>query len=488
MFKGIFKCVVCLIPGLIFASSDLISINKNNVTYHFVPFDEPTDHFTRDIFENWEPETFAVFEQVKDKEAIAIDIGAWIGTTAIWLSKNFHHVIAVEPDYKSVNCLQKNLAASDCLNVSLSDRPLSNTCQKVIFGSRGAELNASISYIKNQSDNSHDYMVRPITFKQLIYDYVYDQETLKNRKISFIKCDIEGGEEDILEDILHFAYNNQCKVYMSFHLSWWKSKKITDFEYLFKYFKTNLPGQNICDILTKYPFASVLFEPIDAGVLVKKNMTALIIGYNQYTYIKNMVQQLEKYTSDIIVVDNASTYQPLLDYYDQDFKYTLLRQKFNYGVYICNGEYVQKLVGDVYLLSDPDLKFNPNLPDNFIQELVGISNHFQANKVGFALNITADDIRTDLLLTGVTMQMHESVFWKDPLSFPPNPSLELYRADIDTTFCLVNRRYGGFPIRVAGDFTCFHLPWHTNFQHQLLEGECEAYLINNRSTNWYKPN
>jgi hypothetical protein len=149
---------------------------------------------------------------------------------------------------------------------------------------------------------------------------------------------------------------------------------------------------------------------------------------------------------------------------------------------------VQKLVGDLYFVSDPDLYFNPNLPSNFIQELISISNHFQVNRVGFALNITADDIRTDLIHGGVTVQMWESVFWKDRLSYPLNPNLELYQADLDTTFCLVNRRYRGFPIRVAGDFTCFHLPWHKNFQHQLLEGEYEAYLINNRSTNWYKLN
>jgi hypothetical protein len=275
---------------------------------------------------------------------------------------------------------------------------------------------------------------------------------------------------------------------MSFHLDWWKSKKITDFEYLFKYFKTNCPETNVLEYLSRNPFASLLFEPIEAGVLAKKNMTALIVGYNQYTFIKTMVKQLEKYTSDIIVVDNASTYQPLLDYYDLDFKYTLLKKRANYGVYVCNDSYVQKLVGDLYLITDPDLKFNPNLPDNFIQELIGISDHFQVNRVGFALNITEDDIRTDIALGGLSVQAWESVFWKDRLMYPPNPNLELYRADLDTTFCLVNRRYNGFPIRVAGDFTCLHLPWHKNFQHQLLPGEYEIYLVNNRSTNWYKTN
>jgi len=465
---------------------DFIVVNKKNVTYQFVRVDQPTDHFTQNIFPVWENETFEVFDQVKDKEAIAIDIGAWIGTTAIWLSKNFHHVVTVEPDYKSVDCLRKNLAASSCSNVSLCDRPLSNTAQNVVFGPRGPLLNESISYIKNCIDSEKDYTVKSITFKQLLYDFIFNNEVLKNRKVSFIKCDIEGGEEDILEDILHFAYNNQCKVYMSFHLDWWKSKKITEFEYLFKYFKINCPERNICEYLAKDPWASLLFEPLDAGVLVKKNMSAVVIGYNQYTFIKNMVEQLEKYTSDIIVIDNASSYQPLLNYYANAFKYTILKQKENYGHNVYRADRIQKIVGDLYLLTDPDLQFNANLPENFIREFIDIMNYFQASRVGFALFINSDDIRTDVTFSGRSIKEWESQFWQKPLIYPPIPRMELYNADIDTTFCLVNRKFQGHHIRVAGDYTCFHIPWHNNFQCQLDEGEYQSYLINNISTNWFK--
>ena len=486
MIRAFFKSVFFLIPSLIFSSSDLISINKKNVSHQFVRFDPPTDHFTQHVFQNWENETFDVFEEVKDKEAIAIDLGAWIGTTAIRLSKNFHHVIAVEPDYKSVDCLRQNLTVSDCPNVSICERPISNISQKVIFGPRGAELNQSISCIKNRTDNARDYTLKSITFKQFLYDYIFSNDDLSNRRISFIKCDIEGGEENILEDVLHFAYNNQCKAYIAFHVSWWNAKKITDFEYLFRYFKTNIPENDVCAYITENPFGSILFEPLDAGVLVKNNMTAVVIGYNQCSFIKNMVQQLEKYTSDIIIIDNASTYQPLLDYYENDFKFTLLKQKSNYGHNVHLQDRIQKIFGDIYLLTDPDLQFNPKLPDNFIRQLVDIANYFQVNKLGFALDIASDDIRTDTIYHGKSIKMWESQFWEVRLSYMPNPSLELYRADIDTTLCLINRRYRGFPIRVAGDFTCFHIPWHKNFQHKLLDGEYETYLTNNISTNWYR--
>lgn len=344
------------------------------------------------------------------------------------------------------------------------------------------------SYIKNESNNENDYPVQAITFKQLIHDFVYANEDIKKSKITFIKCDIEGGEEDILEDILYFAYYNKTATYISFHIDWWKNKNIAEFEQLFKFFNTNCPEADIVNYIRKNPFASILFVPREnAGILIKKNMPVVVIGYNQYTYVKNMVTQLEKYTSDIIVVDNNSTYDPLLNYYKNNFGYTLLRQKKNYGHSVFRQDFVQQLVGDVYLLTDPDLKFTSNLPANFINSLIDISNHFKAQKVGFALSIDSDQIRTDVQFHGNSIKEWESQFWKKRLEYPMNPSLELYGAAIDTTFCLINKKFiAGNMIRIAGNYTCLHLPWFKDFKDHLLPGEYDAYLQGNISTSWFK--
>jgi FkbM family methyltransferase len=484
-----FCTILFFTSTLAWGADNFIKVNKHNVLYTFVPFDKPTDHFVKNVFENWEKETFEVFDQVKDSSGVAIDLGSWIGTTAIWLAKNFSHVIAVDADPISLKCLHMNLNASDCANVTICSRPISDKSKDVVFGPRGAVLNESISYIKNQSDQPDDYVVRSITFKQLIHDYVFKNPMLDGKKIALIKCDIEGGEENIIEDVLYFAYYNNAKVYLSFHLDWWKTKKLADYAYLFKYFKTNCPTSNIVEYLAGNPFASILFEPLtDAGVLIKKNMPAVIIGYNQYTYIKNMVQQLEKYTTDIIVVDNNSSYAPLLNYYNDEFHYTVLKQETNYGHKVYFKDFIQSLVGDVYVLTDPDLQFNANLPQHFLETLVDISNHFGAEKVGFALCIDAPDIRTDLFYRGISLQNWEGQFWKTKLDYPVDSHLELYSAEIDTTFCVVNKAFKEAKkwIRVAGDYTCLHLPWHKNFDAILDPGEFEAYLSNNISTSWFR--
>ncbi len=491
--KPFFRILIsaALLLGNVCHADNTIQVYKRGVLHKFIRHDPPTDRFTELVFQNWENETFEVFDQVKDDQAIAIDLGAWIGTTSIWLSKNFHHVIAVDGDRESLACLQKNLDASECRNVTICGQPISNLSQEVIFGTNGGvPLNQSISLIKTEKESEIDYSIRTITLKKLLYDYVYTNPELNSRKVGFIKCDIEGGEENILEDVLHFAYHNKCKVFMSFHLDWWKSKNINDFAYLFKYFNTNCPASDICGYLSQNTFASILFEPKeDAGLLVKSNITALIVGYNQLTYIRDMVNQLEKYTSDIVVVDNASDFPPLLEYYENDFKYTLLKQKTNRGHIVYLDDFLQKLVGNPYLLTDPDLTFNPNLPDNFISQLIEISENLRFYKVGFALCIDAEDLRTDISFVGF-----ERGYWTRPIVYPQNQKSELYHAPIDSTFCLINKRYpddfdpkiGWNHCRVAGDFTCIHRPWHKNFQNALHPGEYEHYLQNNKTSNYFR--
>jgi hypothetical protein len=399
------------------------------------------------------PQDCEVFERFKDSNGISIDMGAGDGTTSQWLSKNFKHVISIESDSLALVCLKMNLEASGCKNATICTHPI---------GAKG------------------------LTFKQMLFDYVYTNNAIGSDHVSLIKCTMEGGEENVIEDILHFCYHNNCSAYISFYPDRWTSHKISDFEYLFEHFETNCTTNNLREQLENNPFSSILFEPKNTEGLIKKNMPAVIIGYNQVTYIRNMVNQLKNHTSDIIVIDNNSSFQPLLDYYRDEFEYTLLKMNDNHGYLVYKNDWVQKLVGDMYILTDPDLLFNYKLPNRFIDDFIGISNYFKAGRVGFALSIDSDEIRTDALFYGHSIKEWESQFWTQKLYYPPSPQMELNSAPIDTTFCLINKKYGDHsPIRVAGNYTCLHLPWYKNFRALLEEGEYESYTQNNKSTNWF---
>lgn len=247
--------------------NEFFSVEKSDVIHTFAKVNiDWIDNFIQNNFPSWENDTFEAFNKVKDKDGIAIDIGAWFGTTAIWLAKHFAYVVAIEADINSVEYLEKNLKASGCSNVIICNNAVSDDEKLVIFGPRltvqhGDLLNGSTSFVKNMSDASSDYLAQALPFHKIVDTYVTNNKEVCDRKVTFIKCDIEGGEEMILTDILEFALENNCKVWMSFHLPWWTEKKIADFADLFKKFSVDVPSQDVGEYLAENPFGSVLFEP-----------------------------------------------------------------------------------------------------------------------------------------------------------------------------------------------------------------------------------
>jgi len=134
---------LCLIDCTVLSADEFVTVKKREVVHKFVKMGgEWVDDFTAYLFKDWEEDTFDTFEMVADKNAIAIDLGAWIGTTSIWLSKNFHYVLAVEPDRESVVFLGKNLQASGCDNVIICDKAIAETDGEVFFGPRPAISNS----------------------------------------------------------------------------------------------------------------------------------------------------------------------------------------------------------------------------------------------------------------------------------------------------------------------------------------------------------
>lgn len=258
--------IFCCLGSSVSASEDaFVTVEKRNVIHKFAKMGgDWVDDFTAHLFKNWEEDTFDVFEMVADKNGIAIDIGAWIGTTSIWLSKNFNHVFAVEADKESITFLNKNLKESGCENVTICDKAITNTSGVAFFGPRSSisdSLNFSTSYVKSESSSKNDFVVTSLTFDQFQKDYISPNHAAKDHKITFIKCDIEGGEENILKDVLDFANANNCRVWMSFHYAWWSKKKITDFESEFANFYAICPKGDVCEHVQKNPFASVLLIP-----------------------------------------------------------------------------------------------------------------------------------------------------------------------------------------------------------------------------------
>lgn len=192
----------------------------------------------------------------------------------------------------------------------------------------------------------------------------------------------------------------------------------------------------------------------------------IIICYNNHKYVENTIQQIravnEEYVPNIVIVDNCSTNTQTLRFLDTT-PTRVIRNESNNGPWVSptNNQHVYNEMPEKFILTDPDLEFNKGLPSNFIDILVQIADVHEGSKVGFALDISdAQLFWKDNVINGKTIVESEGRYWVHRI---PDTHYTLYRADLDTTFCLINKRFVDHcsrHIRVAGNFTAKHLPWY----------------------------
>ena len=209
----------------------------------------------------------------------------------------------------------------------------------------------------------------------------------------------------------------------------------------------------------------------------------IVIAYNNLSFVKNFVKQVAPYTQHIFIVDNCSTYVEQHKWYDslQDPKIRILKLAENYGHSVIDKYGEQLRIPPVFVLSDPDLELNPKMPLDAIDKLYALSLKYQRRRIGLALSI-AD---YDQFLDGEGKQIHdgESQYWQQRI---PDESYELYVSPTDTTFALHNRTFQDRwydNIRIAGDFTCKHLPWYRDYiRNNVPKEELIEYYKNNISS------
>jgi len=191
----------------------------------------------------------------------------------------------------------------------------------------------------------------------------------------------------------------------------------------------------------------------------------VVVCYNNYRYVENTLKQIRAlncdYYKNILIMDNCSNDPKTIEFLNAvDVK--VIHNSTNAGQWIttqCNVD-VYNSLPEKFILTDPDLEMNVNLPSNFIELMVDLSEKYKCNKIGFALDISDYDKMYQFeYYKGKNIYDWEMQWWEERIE---EADYELYRADIDTTFCLVNKKYGGSDIRIAGNFTAKHLPWYVN--------------------------
>lgn len=214
-----------------------------------------------------------------------------------------------------------------------------------------------------------------------------------------------------------------------------------------------------------------------------KSIPIIINNFNRLECLKKLINRLEKGGyKNIYIIDNNSSYPPLLEYY-KTINYPIFHLKKNVGYLALwkTGIY-KKFIRGYYVYTDPDVIPIDECPDNFLEYFFQIMQQYKTvQKVGFGLRI---DNLPDTFPNKTKVIEWEQHFFEKPLKN------NIYNAQIDTTFALYRPFTGGeahkykFNIRTGMPYMAEHLPW---YQSDKLSEE-DIYYKNHiqTSTHWSK--
>ena len=215
-----------------------------------------------------------------------------------------------------------------------------------------------------------------------------------------------------------------------------------------------------------------------------QDIPIVIICYNNYRYVENTLSQIlrinKEYYKNIIILNNASTCEDTIEYLRKlassdgsGSVVSIINNIGNFGPWIAadNNSHIYNVLPNKFVLTDPDLKLNENIPSNFVDILATLSDKYKTTKIGLALDITEHHkfYQTAEYMANLSIYDWEKRFWIDRIE---DAEYVLYKADIDTTFCLINKdnvaanaasanaANAYLQIRVAGNFTAKHIPWY----------------------------
>jgi hypothetical protein len=200
-----------------------------------------------------------------------------------------------------------------------------------------------------------------------------------------------------------------------------------------------------------------------------KHIPAYLTVFNRLTWPRALAADCERLGFEPVLVDNGSTYPPLLDWY-QTCPYRVLRLGHNGGCYAFFNAQLHLRQGGLFVVSDPDLDLSRLPADTGDRLRAALRANPGFPKAGLSLEV--EDL-PDHYPFKRNVREHEAGFWERP---SPDGN---WVADVDTTFALYDpdrdfRRHFYKAIRLARPYTARHLPWYLDPKNLTDE---ERYFI-----------
>ena len=215
---------------------------------------------------------------------------------------------------------------------------------------------------------------------------------------------------------------------------------------------------------------------------------------NRLTTTRNLAKWFDDVAGvEVIIVDNASSYEPLLKWY-KECRYKVIRLAENCGHHApwTQGcilwDHTHRAIfgSEWYVVTDSDLDL-ASVPKDLINHLLDGFYLFPSRvKVGVSLEI--DDLPE---WNRDRVRHWEQKFWDDPIEAIGSNSPEFFHADIDTTLAIYRSRTmhatamttNQGSLRSARPYTARHTPWYLDPKN-LSSEETYYFQHANGCTTW----
>jgi len=177
------------------------SVQKHGHTIYYAA-NQPHAHWWRDSYHSWEMSTFDVFARLTPGKVV-LDVGGWIGPTALWEGYVAERVVALEPSPAAYAELQANLGANAAL------------AKKVVLVNAALDGEDRTAQVSNRADSTDQISllspVRALTINTL------RKEHPELERVGFVKIDTEGYERVIVPAMEAFLREKRPLVFVSLH-------------------------------------------------------------------------------------------------------------------------------------------------------------------------------------------------------------------------------------------------------------------------------
>lgn len=163
----------------------------------------------------WEPDTCLAFSKLLTPQTKYLDLGGFVGPTALLAACVVARVAVVEPNPLNRESLVRNFALNPELQAKTTVHPVAVSD---IDGEVKISLNASESSLYRRQDGEREVTVPMIEINHFL-------KIAGMEDVDFIKIDIEGAEYEVISAMAAFLDRNRPAIWLATHAGYRLSRR-----------------------------------------------------------------------------------------------------------------------------------------------------------------------------------------------------------------------------------------------------------------------